>query len=435
MKKFLTITAIFFFLTSNATAGTLDIEIEEIEAEPGFVSLTQILPTEEISFDLTEFKELKTNILDAKIVLIQGESNKSSSVLNLKNNEGQIIKAVSAADLGKKDFLGLKDIVVKFIEEGDEMILTLEGNDIDPNVPLYFTEIKLQIGYEIIDVKPPKIKNLKIDEITPNSVLISWETNEDAFSRIKYGKTSNYSQIVDENLPATSDTEEEVDKYSTKHSALLLNLFPGTTYHFKILSEDKSGNVVESENQTVLTPLTSNESSVLGSSVDLRNSITNLTGQLLNNGSFQIDLKWSLESSEDFDGFLIYRQIGNSVMQQIARLDSFETTYSDKDLLEGQVYKYLVRSYKDSNVSPQSNIFQIDVDPSNLESNSFFVNVDITKIIIFVGAITLGLLIVSYFVFSRVKSLVRSVTTDRLGKNKLRDADYIQTDFEKRFTP
>src|SRR5690606_24536944 len=82
------------------------------------------------------------------------------------------------------------------------------------------------------DTRPPKISNVKVEAINPDSsettsqIIVSWETDELATSQVEYGEgtTGSYSQStqIDKNL-------------SYKHVVIITNLKPASVYHLKAL--------------------------------------------------------------------------------------------------------------------------------------------------------------------------------------------------------
>ncbi|MCK5486389.1 MAG: fibronectin type III domain-containing protein [Desulfobacterales bacterium] len=93
-----------------------------------------------------------------------------------------------------------------------------------------------------IDSNPPTISNVKISEITTNSALVKWETNEKSYSLVEYGLDSSYDST---NGSATANT--------TNHTVALTKLDENTTYHYSVLSADSSGNLAQSEDFTFKT--------------------------------------------------------------------------------------------------------------------------------------------------------------------------------------
>ena len=81
------------------------------------------------------------------------------------------------------------------------------------------------------DRNPPQITGVSVKEITKDSAVISWFTDEYAHSEVNYGLAS-YSY---------NNTVVDWDK-SLSHLVKLSNLTPGAIYHFQVRSQDKSAN-------------------------------------------------------------------------------------------------------------------------------------------------------------------------------------------------
>lgn len=87
------------------------------------------------------------------------------------------------------------------------------------------------------DTTAPVISSVQSSSITTSSVIISWNTDEDATSKIDYGLTINYSN---------STIESSI--YKKSHSVTLTGLQANTIYNYRVVSKDSSGNVVQSNN-------------------------------------------------------------------------------------------------------------------------------------------------------------------------------------------
>jgi peroxiredoxin len=81
------------------------------------------------------------------------------------------------------------------------------------------------------DETAPAISAVSSSSITESSAIIAWITDEPATSQVEYGETEEYgfTTQLDENL-------------STNHSVPLTELDSSTTYYFKVISKDASGN-------------------------------------------------------------------------------------------------------------------------------------------------------------------------------------------------
>lgn len=91
------------------------------------------------------------------------------------------------------------------------------------------------------DEVPPLIMNVNISNITYDSVLVAWETDEEATSFVEYGETLKYGSTY-----GAWGT-------STSHTVVLENLEPETTYNLRVLSSDAYGNYAYSDNRIFTT--------------------------------------------------------------------------------------------------------------------------------------------------------------------------------------
>ncbi len=80
------------------------------------------------------------------------------------------------------------------------------------------------------DTSAPVISNVQAILVTGTSARITWDTNEDADSRVDYGLTASYGS----NLANGT--------FVNTHALDLSGLTPNTTYHFKVTSKDASNN-------------------------------------------------------------------------------------------------------------------------------------------------------------------------------------------------
>jgi chitodextrinase len=85
------------------------------------------------------------------------------------------------------------------------------------------------------DHEAPVISGLQVEGTTETCATIVWETSEPADAQIEYGLSLPYAL-------ATPLAEALV----TAHRLTFCGLLPGTTYHFRVLSRDASGNLAAS---------------------------------------------------------------------------------------------------------------------------------------------------------------------------------------------
>ncbi|MEW6682011.1 MAG: fibronectin type III domain-containing protein [Nitrospirota bacterium] len=92
------------------------------------------------------------------------------------------------------------------------------------------------------DTTPPGLSNITSGSVTSAAASITWVTNEAATTQVDYGTTTAYGAST--TLDAT---------LVTAHSAALVGLQGGTTYHFRVRSADAAGNVAVSGDATFTT--------------------------------------------------------------------------------------------------------------------------------------------------------------------------------------
>mgnify|MGYP006282814815 FL=1 len=95
----------------------------------------------------------------------------------------------------------------------------------------------------VCDVSPPKITaGPQAMYITQTSAKISWTTDEDSDSVVKYGTTSKIYKFTESSQSPTKD-----------HKIFLDGLLPDTRYYYVVESTDQAGNTVRSDEHTFRT--------------------------------------------------------------------------------------------------------------------------------------------------------------------------------------
>lgn len=85
----------------------------------------------------------------------------------------------------------------------------------------------------IIDSDPPAISAVTTTNVTTSAATITWTTDEPANAQVDFGLTTAYGTVV----PTTPGAAT-----NTSHSVALSGLAPNTTYFYRVLSRDASGN-------------------------------------------------------------------------------------------------------------------------------------------------------------------------------------------------
>jgi peroxiredoxin len=143
------------------------------------------------------------------------------------------------------------------LTEVDENLVTNHSvniNDLKPGIDYKFTISSMDAGqnqqtYEghfttspTVTTAALEITGINVSNITDLAGTVSWSTDKPATTQVTYGTTNAYGSNT------TFDQQ-----LTTSHSATLSGLIPGTTYHFKVVSQDSSGNETVSLDQTFST--------------------------------------------------------------------------------------------------------------------------------------------------------------------------------------
>ncbi len=159
--------------------------------------------------------------------------------------------ATSKVEYGKTEAYGSE--TTENTKLSNSHSVTLDG--LEPNTTYYYTAISQDAsGNEATsggdlrtlakadetDETAPTISEVNVSDITESGATITWATDETATSQVEYGETEDYGSETTENT-----------KLSNSHSVTLTGLASSTTYYFKIISKDASGNeAISATNQT-----------------------------------------------------------------------------------------------------------------------------------------------------------------------------------------
>jgi hypothetical protein len=92
------------------------------------------------------------------------------------------------------------------------------------------------------DSTAPTVRDVKVTGVTDTTATVTWTTNEYASQSIQYGTTTSYGSTLRPPLD-----------FTTAHSMTLTGLSANTAYHFKVTSDDNSGNSTTSGDFVVVT--------------------------------------------------------------------------------------------------------------------------------------------------------------------------------------
>ncbi len=150
-------------------------------------------------------------------------------------------------------------------------------------------------------VAPANILSVSSSEITTSGASIAWTTDKNTTSQVEYGISTSYgglstlSQTMSRSQSDTGARMSATEVGSSgqiSHTASLVDLEPGTTYHYRVKSTDEASNTTHSEDYTFTT------SANPSGTVSAPSAITNLAIGGYDNNS--VALAWNA-SSENAD--------------------------------------------------------------------------------------------------------------------------------------
>ena len=105
-----------------------------------------------------------------------------------------------------------------------------------------FTTLPVQVSNgEIVDHTPPVITALSSSAISTSSTTITWTTNKNSSSYVRFGTTDALGS-----LQGNDGVNASSANYVTSHTVTLVGLTPSTQYSFKAMSIDANGDIGQS---------------------------------------------------------------------------------------------------------------------------------------------------------------------------------------------
>lgn len=206
-----------------------------------------------------------------------------------------------------------------YVAEGsiDELIQLKEAGDIKT----FQEKLEDLIVSVFPSLQPPVISDVKIEDITTNSVTISWKTNVKSNSIVALVEDKDYDPKKE--YPFVVEIGN-IDERVKDHKVTISNLKPGTLYYFQVKSASIAGVVGKSKHYSFTTK---------ASKIKLE------IGKLTNS---EIEVKWI--SPQPTNSFIEYKDLKTGKVFQ-EKLDELTTIHSMiiKNLSAGR--EYLLRGY------------------------------------------------------------------------------------------
>jgi hypothetical protein len=190
----------------------------------------------------------------------------------------------------------------------------------------------------------PIISGISVQDITPSSANIVWNTNVPSTGRVDYGTSVAYGS-----------TATETGLAGTAHRVTALSLIPATSYHFRISVTDVTGNGAQSVDGTFVT-------------VRDVTPPSNASSFTATAGNSQVLLTWVNPADVDFASVLLRRSTTAYPGSPTAGSNVYQgtgTSVADVRLLNGTTYYYTlftldtsgnIASGATASATPQSSI-------------------------------------------------------------------------------
>lgn len=178
------------------------------------------------------------------------------------------------------------------------------------------------------------IYNLTTSNIDDNSLVISWNTNELATTKLKYGLTNNNLQY---------EYNDEI--LSIEHAVQILGLEPETTYYYEASSTNINGTTNKSETMNFTTandntPPTYSQIQTMPESQIIYGSTTN----------YQFSTDW--EDQTEITNVTIHHNFtGNDIIEILNNTNQNTYTYQIQEISAGTYYWYTTATDKNGNTN------------------------------------------------------------------------------------
>jgi len=138
---------------------------------------------------------------------------------NLGNNYDQVI------DVGNVSTYTLENL-----SDGQTYYFVVTAFDLSGNESFASNEVSL--NFPLPDTVPPFITVIYAGDITGDSAVINWTTDENADAQVEYGVSQEYgyASVLDSSM-------------MTDHRQMVSGLSHSTQYHYRVWSQDAAGNL------------------------------------------------------------------------------------------------------------------------------------------------------------------------------------------------
>lgn len=197
------------------------------------------------TFTLPQIEEYSIEeVEDAKIRIKWKTNVETDSTVKYTNLKDNISKKQ-----GEDVLSSTHDFSLKGLMPGSEYLLQIQGRDAYGNeaVSDEFSVKTLQ------DLTSPKITQVKTETAVSSGkselvqTIISWRTDEPSTSQVLWEQGVKQAEDL-------SNYTVEDENYTTNHIIVITSFKPASVYQFRVKGKDRSGNVAQSQDFTLLVP-------------------------------------------------------------------------------------------------------------------------------------------------------------------------------------
>jgi serine protease AprX len=246
-------------------------------------------------------------------------------------------------------------LLITGLSPSTEYYFQVQSADASGNTNVYGDEFtKFSTAGPVDDIFPSLIKGPEVTILTDTSATIEWETDEESEGMVEYGFTKSYGYEE----PKTPSGE-----YVFIHNITLTDLFPASTYHYRVVYTDAAGNRNESDDYSfsTLPPMDKTPPILLSGP------------SMVFVGETKATIVWVTDELSDSEVFYgTSTSYGFQVTDTKPELDH-EITLTD--LEPGTTYHYMVKSTDSSGNSVESSDYEFTTKDISIPIEIEFLNI------------------------------------------------------------
>jgi peptidoglycan hydrolase-like protein with peptidoglycan-binding domain len=221
-------------VVSSDEAGNISVSPDETFTTSALPVIAPIIPSDINAPIISNITDASIGSTNATIAWMTNESAVSTFDYGTTTAYG------STATLSASALL-LHDGTLTGLTPGTTYYYCIHAADLAGNIGSSCGQFTTGAGQVISDTSAPTVSLVTVVPLASTTATISWTTDELANSYVQYGTSASYgSQTPLSSLELSGTTN-------------LSNLTPDTTYHFRIVSSDSSGNIGHSSDEIFTT--------------------------------------------------------------------------------------------------------------------------------------------------------------------------------------